>query len=93
MDQGCRSRTPRLDVFWLPNGLGHPRLGVVVPLHGDTAVRRNRLRRRLREAMRRQWLPRLDAVDVVVRARPKAYGSAWPELQGDLDRCLSQLAR
>lgn len=93
MDQGRRSRTLRLDVFWFANNLGHPRLGVVVPLHGDTAVSRNRLRRRLREAMRRQWLARLDAVDVVVRARPSAYGSSWRELLEDLGRCLSGLSR
>jgi ribonuclease P protein component len=91
VQQGHRSRTPRLDVYWLPNAMGHPRLGVVVPRFRETAVRRNRLRRRLREASRRVVLPRLPPLDLVIRARPAAYESGWRELNGDLAQWLRQL--
>jgi ribonuclease P protein component len=56
MQQGHRSRTPRIDLYWLSNAFGHPRLAVIVPRYGASAVARNRLRRRLREhARRRIW--------------------------------------
>jgi len=93
VQQGHRSRTSRLDVYWLANTTGHPRLGVVVPRYRQTAVQRNQLQRRLREASRRLVLPRLPAVDMVIRARPSAYSSAWLELQGDLARWLNDLSR
>ena len=71
---------------------GRPRVAVVVPRHGRTIVRRNRLRRRLREIVRRGWLPdAVDggrAVDVVIRARPAAYDAAFRELESNLLHAL-----
>lgn len=93
VQRGHRSRTPRLDVYWLPNVIGHPRLGVVVPRFRQTAVQRNLVRRRLREASRRLVLPRLPALDIVIRARPAVYGSVWGELKGDLAQWLNELSR
>ena len=59
----------------------------MVPRHGNTAVRRNVVKRRLKEALRREVLPRLENVaplDVVVRARPGAYGVSYGRLTGEL---------
>lgn len=65
---------------------------MVVPLHGHGAVERNRLRRRLREILRTEWLPgarqRGDAVDLVVRTRPAAYELSFPELRAHLLEAL-----
>ena len=41
--------------------------------HGRTIVDRNRLRRRLRELVRLQVLPRCKNVDMTLRALPTAY--------------------
>jgi ribonuclease P protein component len=65
-----------------------------VPKHGNTGVRRNRLKRRLRELLRREILPELpageNAVDVVVRTRREAYGAAFPQLREELSRWLER---
>ena len=82
---GQRRRTPRLDISWLPNAVGHPRLGLVVPRHGQSAVKRNLLRRRLREMMRRNVLPQLASLDLLVRPQPPAYKAAPRQLAHDID--------
>ena len=82
---GRRSRTLRLDIAWYPNDAGHPRLGVIVPRYGSSAVARNRLRRQLRELARRRVLPGLPAIDVVLRPRPGAYQSVFGALAEDLE--------
>lgn len=77
-----------------PNALG-PRIGVVVPRHGQTIVERNRLRRRLRELLRTEWLPaareRDPGADLLVRTRRSAYERTFPELQAELRSCLEAL--
>ena len=88
---GRRRRTPRLDVVWYPNDTGHPRLGVIVARVGGSAVRRNQLRRRIREIARRRILHRLAAVDVVIKSRAAAYEADVDTLARDLEQWLSSL--
>jgi ribonuclease P protein component len=90
--RGRRSRTLHLDVLDSDSPLSFVRIGVVVPRYGNTAVDRNRLKRRLREALRCEIVPRLDrkglARDVLVRARREAYGVDYPDLVSQLERWL-----
>jgi ribonuclease P protein component len=70
-------------------------VGVVVPKHRRTAAERNRLKRRLREALRNAILPALDAgglrLDVIVRARREAYEVAgYGELVDELTQWLER---
>jgi ribonuclease P protein component len=88
MQQGHRSRTPRIDLYWLSNAFGHPRLAVIVPRYGASAVARNRLRRRLREHARRRILAQIAALDLVVKARPEAYRAPPGNLAQDLTQWL-----
>jgi ribonuclease P protein component len=85
MRVGRRRRTPRLDIAWYPNDTGHPRLGLIVPRYRSTAVARNRLRRRLRDLVRRRVLPGLSSMDLVVRPRPDAYQAKFDQLAEDLE--------
>ena len=56
---GMRTSDGRLTVWAYPNGLGHARLGLIVGRKHGGAVRRNRIKRVLREAFRlaRRELP------------------------------------
>ena len=73
-----------IDVTWIDNTAGHPRLGLIVPKHRTTAVARNRLRRRLREVWRRDLQGQLPAWDTVVRARREAYQATFADLRTEL---------
>ena len=68
----------------------------MVPRHGRTIAERNRLKRRLREIVRRGWLPRAHRegpdLDVVVRARPAAYDAPFDRLRRDLVHRLEALS-
>lgn len=65
----------------------------MVPRHGHTIVDRNRLRRRLRELLRTEWLPgardRDVGMDVLVRARGSAYQRTFEELRAELRECVT----
>jgi ribonuclease P protein component len=88
--RGKRSRTRHLDVLDSDSPASFARVGVVVPRYGHTAVRRNLLKRRLKEALRQELVPRLDgaaaARDVLVRARREAYDAEYGDLATQLRR-------
>jgi ribonuclease P protein component len=69
------------------------RIGLVVPRFKQSAVARNRLKRRLRELARLRLLPAALPADVVVRIRPDAYEATFEALATDITRALEQLTR
>ncbi len=82
--RGRRHKAVYLEIVWEANQAGHPRLGLIVPKYQSNAVARNRLRRRLKEICRRAVLPRLMAVDVLVRTRRESYGGSWRGLEAEV---------
>ena len=80
------SRGP-LTVYARPNGLSHPRLGLSTSRKVGNAVRRNRIRRLLREAFRhlRHDLP--AGYDLFVIVRPHE-----PLMLADYQRLMSSMA-
>lgn len=84
LNRGRRRRLEHLDMIWMDNGLGQPRMGLIVPKFQSSAVARNRLRRRLREIWRREIQPRQPDCDVVIRARREAYGASFEALRSQL---------
>lgn len=92
--EGKRIRTGALEVRALASLRRVGRIGIIVPRYKHTAVERNRLKRRLREILRREWIAPLaegDARDVVVRATPAAYRADFAALCGDLLQLAKRL--
>lgn len=80
------SRGP-LTVYALPNALGHPRLGLSVSRKVGTAVKRNRIRRLIRESFRLMQHDLPCGYDLVVVVRPHE-----PLMLADYQRLLSAAA-
>ena len=91
LDAGRRRRTAHLDLAWRHSDSGHGRLGLIVPRHQSTAVARNKLRRRLREILRRDLLRNLPAVDLVIRAKRSAYSASFAVLRAELTEAMETL--
>jgi len=68
-------RRTEMTVRAMPNGLAHARLGLVVGRRHGNAVRRNRMKRLLREAFRRNRHLLSTPCDIVVAPR-----SGWRDL-------------
>lgn len=90
-----RRRHGRLAIlYFVPNQLHHPRLGITASRKVGKAVVRHRLKRRVKEVYRR-WKERdrLPAVDLVVHLKPAASASDFPTLRKELLGLLASLLR
>jgi len=83
---GAKQARGPLVVFTLANGLAHCRWGLSVPRAVGTAVRRNRIKRLLREAIRllQHDLPRGYDVIIVVRPHEPMILTEYQRLLSDL---------
>ncbi len=81
---GRRRRLEHLDMIWIDNSTGQPRVGLIVPKFQSSAVARNRLRRRLREIWRRDIQGHHRTGDLVIRARREAYQAGFDALRSQL---------
>lgn len=77
----------------LPNDLGFARLGMSVSTRSvGNSVRRNRVRRIIRELFRERR-PELPAVDLVVTSRPGARDAERPAIVTSLERLIERATR
>jgi ribonuclease P protein component len=58
---------------------------VVVPKYRRNIVDRNRTKRQLRELARTRILPVAGRIDVLLRAKPEAYGASFDQLAVEVD--------
>ena len=66
-------------------------MGIIVPRFQSSAVARNRLRRRLREILRREIVSHLPPIDLVIRAKRAAYAASFAALRAELTDAASAL--
>lgn len=89
--QGRRVRGDAFDLVLLPAGDPGLRIAVVVPLHGQHAVDRNRVKRRTKEALRTEAFLEGIEGDCVVRANRAAYGRGYRELVEELRQAFAAI--
>ena len=82
--------SPLLVVYVAPNELGQTRIGITVSRRVGKAVVRNRVRRRLREALGARLSRLPQGTDIVVTARPASATASWAELCRALDSVLTR---
>ena len=95
--QGRRHFAPHLTVFYLlretEQDLDGLRIGFTVGKVLGGAVQRNRIKRRLREAVRLGGFAPGKAVDVVINPKRSALAADFSELQSEVARAFRVLER
>jgi ribonuclease P protein component len=81
---------PLLVMYVAANDLGCTRVGITVSGRVGKAVLRNRVRRRLREALQARFAQLPKQSDVVVSARPAIATASWADLCAALDIVLAR---
>lgn len=78
-------------VHVLPNAVGKTRLGLSVSKKVGTAVKRNSVRRRLKEIFRVSVEGLPEGLDFVISARPASAEASFEELNEEFSRLLRKL--
>jgi len=90
---GRRGGARLLSLRWRPAREPGVRVGIVVSRKVGNAVTRNRVRRRLREALRAQLASRdvrQRGVDLIIIARPEAATASYAALHDSLASALAR---
>jgi len=92
--QGRRRHGSLAILYFVPNELSHPRMGITASRKVGNAVVRHRLKRRVKEIYRR-WKERdqLPSLDLVVHLKPSAGKSDFASLREEVLRLLRGLTR
>lgn len=77
-------------LYFLATGASRSRSGLVVSRKIGKAVVRNRVRRRLREVLRRHRASLREGWDLVLVARQRSRDAAWPEFEAGVLALLRQ---
>jgi ribonuclease P protein component len=91
--EGKRVRTEHLEVRAIASLLPYARVGFVVPKYKHGSVERNRLKRRLREIVRRRVLGGLAPADLVIRTLPGAYDARFDALVAQVTQSCERAMR
>ena len=89
---GRRKSSREFTVFLRPNGLGVSRFGWSIKKTLGTAVRRNRIRRRLREIVRLHRQEITLGWDIVIHPRSSVSTTSFPALAEELLRLMLRAA-
>ena len=88
--QGKRHFSTSMTVFFLEReSAGGPRVGLTVGKVLGGAVTRNRIKRKVREAVRRHLLAMTADVDVVINPKKSASAVEAAKLEGEIERAFA----
>ncbi len=91
--KGSVYRGRLFSVHALPNTIGEPRLGLSVSKKVGTAVKRNKVRRRLKEVFRFSAKRLPYNLDFVISARPAAAEASFEELNEEFSRSVQRFCK
>ena len=92
--QGRRHFSASMTVFYLRHAQAQgPRVGFTVGRVLGGAVVRNRIKRRLREAVRLQGLPAGAPVDVVINPKKSLLSAAFSDVQKEMNRAFEVIQK
>jgi len=86
--EGRRRASPSFVVFFRPNGSGITRFGLSVKRAQGGAVKRNRIRRRVREILRLHRQEIAPGWDIVIHPRPQVAEADFAALSAELLKCM-----
>ncbi len=89
---GRRRTSAQFAIFFRPNGLGRSRFGISVKKALGGAVVRNRIRRRIREILRRNNSEIPSGWDIAIHPRSSVARAKFVPLAAELVRLLQNLA-
>ena len=92
-NRGWKARRPSGVVFALPNDVGGCRLGLTVTRRVGSAVRRNRVKRVMRDIFRRRREELPGAMDIVVNAHSSVLTMAPERVEREFMSAVAELAR
>ena len=82
---------PLLILYAAPNDEGHTRVGITVAKRvAKSAVKRNLIRRRIREAMRLRYERTRAGSDLVFIARNNTLQATWPQIREAVDAVIQR---
>ncbi len=90
--EGRRRASPSFVVFLRPNGRAISRFGLSVKRAQGGAVRRNRIRRRVREILRTHRHEIASGWDIVIHPRNQAATANFESLTSELLTCIQKAA-
>lgn len=91
--QGRRHFSPHMTVFYLRQTEGGARVGFTVGRVLGGAVQRNRIKRRLREAVRLRRSALKGAVDVVINPKKSVLTVEFPVVVEEVSRAFDVIAK
>jgi ribonuclease P protein component len=92
-EHGRRHFSPHMTVFYLPRGPGEsPRVGFTVGKVLGGAVQRNRIKRRMREAVRQRRTANV-AADIVINPKKSVLTVEFAELLVEVSRAFEVIQR
>ena len=91
-DAGSKKVGRFLQIFFRPNRLKQPRFGISVSARLGSAVRRNQVKRRVREAIRKNKTLIGSGLDIVVHPKPGVFTGDQRTIEKELQDLLASIS-